>query len=259
MTEKLPELTVLVITCNEAANIQRTLDSVSFAGHILVVDSLSTDETAQIVARYPQAEIHERAFTTFADQCNFGLSLVQTDWVLSIDADYSFPENAAAAIETVIRGGDNWHEAAFEYCIEGKPVHGGILPPRVVLFRAGSAHYEDDGHGHRLAISGTPRRLPFRIRHDDRKPLRRWLESQVRYADMEAEKLTSMPARKLGRNDRLRKLLFIAPPAVFLLVYVLRGGFLSGWRGLYYALQRCTAEMLLSLFLIQRALKGRGS
>ena len=149
------------------------------------------------------------------------------------------------------------HEVAFDYCIAGIPVWGSILPPRTVLYKAASATYVDDGHGHQLVNTADPGRLEFRVQHDDRKPLSRWLVAQVQYAAKEAKKIRSARFSELGINDRIRKLLFIAPIAVFLLVYVIRGGFMSGWRGLFYALQRFTAELLLSLFLIERIINRK--
>lgn len=259
MGDSLDQVTALVITFNEEANIARTLESVRFASRIVVVDSGSTDGTVQIVQNYPQAEVFQRTFTTFAEQCNFGLEQVKSRWVLSLDADYVLPSNAAAGIEAALSSGSDFHEANFDYCIGGRAVRGSILPPRIVLFRTGSAAYADDGHGHRLHTDADPSRLPFRIRHDDRKPLRRWLDAQVQYAGQEAAKLDRTSFADLGMNDRARKLLFIAPPGVFLLVYILRGGFLSGWRGLFYAMQRFTAELLLSLYLIERLINRRES
>jgi glycosyltransferase involved in cell wall biosynthesis len=251
------ELTVLVITLNEEANIERTLQSVAFAGHVLVVDSFSTDTTLEIAGRFKNTEIVQHEFKSFADQCNFGLNQVETEWVLSIDADYRFPPEAAQVIEEAMKSGKSLFEAGFEYCILGKPVHGGILPPRTVLFRMGAAEYVNDGHGHRLNTAELPERLDFKIKHDDRKPLSVWLSSQIVYAKQETAKIGSANIGSLGFNDKLRKLLFLAPPAVFLLVYVFRGGFRSGWRGLFYAMQRFTAELLLSLFLIERIIRRR--
>ena len=144
----------------------------------------------------------------------------------------------------------------FRYCIYGRPVRGSILPPRTVLYRKARAHYVNDGHGHRVVVEGPVESLPFNIHHDDRKTLSRWLQSQISYARQEAEKITSRAGTPLGRNDRIRKAIVLAPPLIFLLVYVLRGGFLSGWRGLFYALQRLVAELLLSLFLIDIKLQS---
>ena len=131
-------------------------------------------------------------------------------------------------------------------------MRGSVLPARTVLFRVAGSHYFNDGHTQRLEEAGRCEVLPLTIAHDDRKPLSRWLQSQVRYAGLEVEKLDSAAYSEIGWSDRTRKLLVLAPTLVFILVYFVRGGFLSGWRGLFYALQRFTAELLLSLFLIER-------
>jgi hypothetical protein len=68
------------------------------------------------------------------------------------------------------------------------------------------------------------------------------------------------PARKPDRprrRGRLRALgrIVVAPLAMLVYVYILRGGILDGWRGLYYALQRTYAELALSLELLDRRLR----
>jgi len=81
-------ITPLVITLDEAPNIARTLDKLTWARRIVVVDSGSVDGTIEILKRYPQVDRFDRTFDSFAEQCNFGLAQVQTEWVLSLDADY---------------------------------------------------------------------------------------------------------------------------------------------------------------------------
>ncbi|MCB1703974.1 MAG: glycosyltransferase family 2 protein [Halioglobus sp.] len=246
----------MVITYNEQENIHRTLASIAWLDDILVVDSGSTDGTLEIVAQFPQARVVQRKFTTFAEQCNFGLECIATPWVLSMDADYRLPAEAREVVtDAVARGSADGYQAGFFYAIHGKVVKGSILPPRTILYRRQRARYEDDGHGHGVQICGCVERLPFRIIHDDRKPLIRWATSQIKYAAQEADKLLATPAQQLSRQDRLRRLAVVAPLVVFVLVYVVRGGFLSGWQGFYYALQRTTFEMLLSLSLIERKIR----
>src|SRR5438552_7381242 len=84
----LSEITPLVLTFNEAPNIRRTLEQLTWAKEILVIDSFSTDETLDIIREFPQTRIVQRKFDSFADQCNFGLDHVHTEWALSLDADY---------------------------------------------------------------------------------------------------------------------------------------------------------------------------
>src|SRR5262245_52840373 len=88
----LEDVTPLIITYDEAPNIVRTLDRVTWAKRIVVIDSGSTDQTIEIVRSYPQAELIQRPFDDFANQCNFGIAQVKTPWVLSLDADYELSE-----------------------------------------------------------------------------------------------------------------------------------------------------------------------
>ena len=74
---------------------------------------------------------------------------------------------------------------------------------------------------------------------------------------LEADKLASAPSSSLASVDRVRRWIVVAPPLMFLYCYFVRGGFLDGWRGLFYALQRATAEVILSLSLVERRVLGR--
>ena len=66
-------ITPLILTYNEASNINRTLQRLTWAKEIIIIDSYSTDETLDIIAAYPQARVIQHPFESFADQCNFGL------------------------------------------------------------------------------------------------------------------------------------------------------------------------------------------
>jgi hypothetical protein len=111
--------------------------------------------------------------------------------------------------------------------------------------------YRNDGHGHRIALSGPIGRLRQPIFHDDRKPLERWLSSQRTYQAMEAAKLRSTPFRRLSMADRLRKHTPLAPFAALMFCLIWKGGLLDGWRGWAYAQQRMYAELLLHLMLLE--------
>ena len=137
------------------------------------------------------------------------------------------------------------------------PLRGAAYPPVTVLFRRAGARYEQDGHTQRIRVEGRVSPLTATIAHDDRKPLAHWVAAQVRYMRLEAEKLDATPASALGILDRIRRLIVIAPPAMFVYCYLVRGGILDGRAGLHYALQRATAETILSLYLLERRLPGR--
>lgn len=246
------QITVLILTYNEAPNIKRTLDSLTWAKKILIIDSFSTDETLHIVSKYSQVTVLQNKFVSFAQQCNFGLSKITTEWVLSIDADYVVTKDLESEILGLKSNDFDGFEVRFKYCVYGKPLRGTLYPPRRVLYRRNQAKYEEDGHAHRISINGKIGYLRNYIYHDDRKSLSRWLQSQDNYTKIELQKLTSTPRGELGLNDWIRTWKFIAPFAVLFYCLILKKGILDGWPGWYYAFQRMLAEALLSIRLIQR-------
>lgn len=250
-------ITPLIITFNERANIARTLKRLAWAKRIVVIDSGSSDGTVEIVRSYPQAELINRPFDNFANQCNFGITKVATPWVLSLDADYELSDELVTEMRTLNPSqAINGYRARFIYRIYGHDLRGTLYPPRTVLYRRDKARYWNEGHGHRVRVDGEIAPLSGVIYHDDRKPLVRWLNSQQRYASQEAEHLLAWDRRSLKRTDRIRRAGWAAPLLVFVYTLIFKGCLLDGWPGWYYAFQRLLAETLIALEIADRRLRG---
>jgi glycosyltransferase involved in cell wall biosynthesis len=247
----LEQITPLILTYNEAANIGRTLERLSWARDIVVVDSFSDDETLEIAKSFPHVRIFQRAFDNHRNQWEFGLreTEIKTQWVLALDADYTVTNEVVAEFTRLKPGSTTaGYQAGFVYCVNGKQLHSGIYPPVTVLYRREAASYVQNGHTQRVVIDGPVEPLRARFLHDDRKPLSRWLNSQIRYAELEGERILKREA--LDFRDRLRLCLVLAPVAIFFYCLIIRGGIFDGWPGFYYAFQRTLAELMLSLYLI---------
>jgi glycosyltransferase involved in cell wall biosynthesis len=248
----LESITPLILTYNEAANIDRTLQQLRWAKEIIIVDSYSTDATLEIIANYPQAKMIQHRFESFASQCNFGLSKISSEWVLSLDADYILSQELIDEIRSL---SDNLeidgYLVPFKYAVFGKALRGTLYPPRKVLYRRNKVVYENDGHAHRAIVDGNVRSLSQYIYHDDRKPLSRWLWAQDRYMMIESQKLLATPEHELSWSDRLRKRKIFAPFVILIYCLIIKGGILDGWQGWYYAFQRTLAELLLSIHIIE--------
>jgi glycosyltransferase involved in cell wall biosynthesis len=252
-------ITGLILTFNEAPNIERTLARVAWLREVVVVDSGSTDETVAIASRFPNVRVCSRAFTTHAEQWNYALEHtgITTDWVLALDADYVLTDAIVTEMQALQPGPDiAGFAASFDYCIDGQRLRGGVYPPVTVLYRRTAARYEQDGHTQRIRVSGEVKPMAARIQHDDRKSIGHWLAAQSRYMQLEAEKLAGR--KEVGAADSVRRWIVIAPPAMFIYSYFLRGGILDGRAGLFYALQRTVSELILSLYLVRRKLGGTG-
>lgn len=243
----------MILTFNEEPNIRRTLEKLSWAGDIVVIDSGSTDGTLDILLEHANVRVFTRAFDSFANQCNYGLEQVRTEWVLSLDADYVLTPAFVEELHMLEPVEDlaGW-KTRFVYCVHGRHLRSSLYPPRSVLYRRKLACYEDDGHGHRVSLTGSVQMLKSSILHDDRKPLRRWFVAQISYAEREALKLGAASPQELNQADRLRRMIWCAPLLVLVYTLFLKGLILDGWPGWFYSFQRMLAETLLSLRLLEQ-------
>lgn len=252
MTEP-PDITALVITRNEAANIARCLEQLAWLPRVLVMDSFSTDETVAMARTFPNVTVVQREFDSFASQCNAGLRLIESEWVLSLDCDYIVGDRFAdEARSLVVAGTSDGFKAGFRYCIHGRPLRASLYPPRCVLYRKAAAHYEDEGHGHRVRVNGIVKSMRNEIAHDDRKPLSRWFASQMKYAEREAMFLLTAPRQELSRIDCLRASGWIMPVLTPLYCLLVKGLWRDGAAGWHYTLQRWVAECVIALALAEQ-------
>ncbi|HEX5397663.1 MAG TPA: glycosyltransferase family 2 protein [Verrucomicrobiae bacterium] len=252
------QITPLILTYNEAPNIRRMLEKLAWAREIVVLDSFSTDETLEIARSFPQVQAVQRPFDSFARQCNFGLSQIRTEWVLSLDADYVISDELNHELAHLVSNPEiAGYRVPFTYCIHGRPLRATLYPPRTVLYRRMCAAYHDEGHGHRVAVKGRVISLRSPIFHDDRKPLDRWLSEQNRYSLAEAQHLLAAPVSQLNRADRIRRKIVLAPALVFFHTLLGKGLILDGWPGWYYVFQRTYAELLLALRLLEEKMENK--
>ncbi len=250
---QLDHLTPLILTYNEEANLRRCLERLRWASQVVILDSGSTDATARLAAEFPNVKWLVRPFDDHTTQWNFGADATATHWILSLDADYVLQ----AGFEDELRALDSATNcdaffAGFRYLIAEKPLRACLYPPRAVLFRKERCRYRPDGHTQRLHIPGHHGRLNALIDHDDRKPLARWFAAQDKYAQLEADKLLSLTSAELSLQDRIRRTMILGPLLVFAYTLLVRRALFDGWRGWFYTFQRTTAELMLSLRLLEK-------
>src|SRR5687768_969545 len=97
-------VSVIVPVRNEAANLARCLDSVKWADEIFVVDSQSTDETAQI-AKARGAKVVQFDFNgTWPKKKNWALENLpfRNEWIFILDADEVLPPAAEGEFASTI-------------------------------------------------------------------------------------------------------------------------------------------------------------
>ena len=227
----MPQLSAIVITLNEAANIGECLDGLAFCDERIVVDSGSSDGTVDI-ARGKGARVEVRAWQGFGPQKNHALSLATGAWVLSIDADERVMPELAAAIKAVLAdpSADAWEILRLSSFCGRQMRHSGWYPDYVLrLFRRGKARFDDAIVHERVICEGTVKRLAQPLIHHPVLRLEDSLSRMDRYSTASAEALV-VSGRKVSFLAGIGHGLY-----AFLRTYVLRAGFLDGAEGFLLA------------------------
>jgi hypothetical protein len=185
-------------------------------------------------------------------QWQFGASLVTTEWLLTLDADYFVPDELTGELASLAPPDDiTAYDATFIYAVRGRPLRASLYPPRPVLLRRRRFEFWQDGHTQRIRVHGPALALRTPIVHDDRKSLRRFIQRQRAYMRQEAAKLRATPFSSLNALGKLRKLRVVAPFAAFAYTLVVKRTILDGLPGLQYAFERFVAEAILSVELFR--------
>ncbi|MDQ3059892.1 MAG: glycosyltransferase family 2 protein [Pseudomonadota bacterium] len=92
-------LSVIIITHNEAHNIEACLRSVAFADEVVVLDSGSTDDTLQLARAMGASVSTSPDWPGFGAQKNRALDAASCEWVFSIDADERVTPELAQEIQ----------------------------------------------------------------------------------------------------------------------------------------------------------------
>jgi glycosyltransferase involved in cell wall biosynthesis len=256
--ERAPELSAIVITRNEEANIADCLASLAFAGEVIVVDNASTDRTADI-ARAAGAQVHHAPdWPGFGAQKNRALALATRPWVLSIDADERVPpqlrDEILAVVQAARAGADAWDmPRKSSYC--GRYMaHSGWYPDRVTrLFRRGTARFSDDVVHERLLTDAAPGHLRHDLLHESFPDFESVLQKVDRYSTAGAERMWQQ-----GRRASLASAVAHALWA-FLRTYLLQRGFLDGRMGFALAVSNAegTYYRYAKLWLLQQRTAAR--
>ena len=258
-------VTVLLAAKNEEANLPRCLAALAPAARVVVLDSHSTDRTAEI-ARDAGAEVVQFDYSGgYPKKRQWALDTVDvtTDWVLLLDADEVVPP----ALWDEIRRATSDARGPDAYLITkgfhflGRPFRfGGFSFEALLLFRHGSGRFEQlvddpaaalDMEVHeRVIVDGTVGRLKTPLIHEDFKGLEAYVRRHNQYSTWEARLRRgyldggaygrdAVAPRLLGNAQERRRFLKrvavrvpFEPALWFLYHYVVRGGFLEGRPGL---------------------------
>ena len=259
-------VSVIILTYNEAINLPDCLASVPFSDDVVVLDSHSSDETVALAEQHG-AVVLQRKFDNYAAQRNFGLAHdFKHDWILMLDADERIPEDFIEEIRAVTEQERNpvtLYRMRRQDMFMGRWLKRSSGYPTWFgrLFRKGAVRVEREineeyyTEGEVGLLEGHLVHYPFN------KGIDYWLERHNRYSSMEAKKLLNERLEKvewsnfLNKDPMLKRKAFKAfayrmpfrPLLTFCFLYFFKLGFLDGKAGFHFSIMRSIYEYTISL------------
>ena len=253
----MPKVSVTVITLNEAEHIGAALDSAGWADEIVVVDSGSTDGTADI-ARARGATVLCREWPGYVDQKNYAAARASHDWIFSLDADERIPPALAAEVRGLLSS----EPAVRGYRVPRVTFHLGrwirttdFYPDfQTRLYDRRAARWRGKYVHESVAVDGPVGQLRSDLQHYSFRDLRDHLDRINHYTTLAARQMNEA-GRRAGPVD-----LLLHPPAAFLRNYVLRRGVMDGTVGFTISLVNSYAVFLkfAKLWELQKQPKAQG-
>jgi glycosyltransferase involved in cell wall biosynthesis len=255
----MPKLSVVIITFNEEKNIFRTLESVKpFADEIVVVDSMSTDQTVGICTDFG-CKVYQREFDGYGAQKQFATDQASNNWVLSVDADEVVtkelqkeiiglftrpgqadfvPDNVAYRIPRSLH---------FMGCILK---HGGAGKELILrLFDRTKGRFTKVAVHEEIEVQGPVGQLKGSLVHFSYRDISHHIEKTNTY--------TSLAAADYVKHGRSFSKIWVALkfPTSFFTFYILKGGFLDGYPGFMWSFQAAVYATLKIAKTIERTEK----
>ncbi|SDZ78592.1 Glycosyltransferase involved in cell wall bisynthesis [Thiothrix caldifontis] len=245
----------LVITYNEAGNIQACLESLfKVCDDVVVVDSLSSDDTVTI-AKAAGAKVYSQVFLGYGPQKNYGLQFCQHAWVLSLDADERLEADAIAEIQGLNLADSPYDAYEFrrKNLFHGKWIRCVSWYPDHVrrLFNREKTRFSDAAC-HEAIQSQQYQQLHSHIVHT----------SFVDYSQM-LQKLDEYTNQYAAANMHRKRVSAFAPPLhglfAFFKHYLFRRGFLCGFDGFTIALLNALGSYFKYAKLLEKQRYGSGA
>jgi glycosyltransferase involved in cell wall biosynthesis len=235
------KISVCVMTYNEIANIDHCLKSIpDTVAEILVVDSFSTDGTAEFLMATSEIKYFSRKFINWADQRNFLAAQVDADstHVLFLDADEQLTPRIIDEINDLKLEDVDAANFNFEYHFLGRTLKYAYGHPRVRrLFRKSLIEFRSEGA--REYSTDVPHEVKINqsIVHKDNKGIDEWLAKHIKNSSIEATFNVNSTNHILTKHEIWRRLPLVwRCIPYFLYRYFFKLAFLDGWQGFVYTL-----------------------
>ena len=227
-----PTVTVSIIGHNEASDLERCFNSVSWANEIIYVDCESQDNSIEIAKKFTDKIFERKNELNLNINKNFGFSKAASEWILYVDPDEEIPKEMSDWILDEIK---NPQAAAYTFKRKniniGKWLKYGAQYPdtQLRLFQKEKAAFAEKGVHERLSVDGKIMNTDLFFHHYAYKSISSYLHKAQFYSDTEAKFLHD--AKIKPGFILFMKYMFFKPNVRFFKRYIFKLGFLDGMRG----------------------------
>jgi len=232
----MPTISAYIIAYNEEHKIRDALNSVLWVDEIILADSFSTDETANI-AESMGAKVVQIPFNGFGELRNQAINACTSEWIFSLDADERCTTKVRDEILRIIssdRPGDVYFVPRKNFFMGKWIKHSGFYPNyrQPQLFRNGAMRYKPDPvhEGYEILSVSEPAYLENAIWQFPFKNFDEILHKATKYSSLGATRMAGE-----GVQASMLKALMHGIWS-FVQHYVLKLGVLDGWAGFVIAL-----------------------
>ena len=223
------DITVCVLVPNVCDRLPRCLESAAWAEDLFcVVDTKTTDGSLEIAKQYTDhVVIHE--YINSANQRNWVLPQIKTDWTLVLDADEWVSEELSQKIQSIVQAPDSFdgYYVRRQSYFFGKLIKhcGWHHDYNLRLFKTQKGRYLEKRVHSKIVVNGSVGRIHETMYHDTYRTFEEFFSTFQRFTTWGAEDLF-----EAGKRSRLSDLI-VRPIMRFFKMYILRQGFRDGFHG----------------------------
>lgn len=234
------DLSVVIITFNEAENIKQCIDSCQQAFSISILDNHSTDDT-KTIAEQLNCQVDQAPWRGYGRQKNEVVRLASTDWVLSLDADERLSTELIEEIKSI-----DLTDQSVAYAIPrksfflGKTINHAWGRDFVIrIFNRNVCSFDETPIHEKVIGYRKLHRLKNPIFHHSYKTQLQIDKKIEQYSTLSAEKIYLSAVKPPSITQILLKTVF-----AFLKTLILRLGFLDGKAGFRIAIMNANVTYL---------------
>jgi len=220
-------ISAVILTKNSQETIAECLESTIGLSEVLVIDTGSTDQTLEIVKKFPHITLHTQKFLGFGPMRNLGADLAKNDWILALDSDEVLDEGFIGIINAYNFDSNHVYSFNFHNYFNGKWIKWcGWYPDRHIrLYNKTSTSFTDD-YVHERVLADRMKNvlLEYPIKHYSYRSIGDFSIKMHRYSTLFAKQYVGK------RKSSFKKALFHGLFAFFK-SYILKRGFMGGKEG----------------------------